>query len=1075
MPSRAPFDIYLHLANELFEGRVSEADLPTITADLPPLDKNLLDQIAEHAESFASLTPRLGWALTQVAFDAVIFQNRDLLVRSLSAWYLARACNHWAQPKRAADALLIARRGFEEMNDLAWIAACDWQSNALAWTKPDFAEAVRGLKEALTHLPTGFVPHCRLALAFAQILIGDHPAAQENIRLSEGAFQTNGDELNQARCRLTLASSLRRQDRFDEAFQTLDQALQVFEQENARTEQARAHYQIALGHLLQADQLSQAIEHFQQAITLFEATDLELWRGMCLNNLGSVYLYTGELILGSQYYQQAEVLYARHGIPGLLADNLHDQGELNILRGLPQVSIEQFRQSAEINEDLGSQLSAAVVITNLGKAYGRSGRYQDALHHLERAAERLSALNSPLRQGTCETYAALIWSQLGQPSLAHEHLDRAVRCYEQADQKALLSEVHNIRAGTYFQQGQVQEVIDSLKEALDASLRYGIKPQTVLARRLLGEALTQTGKYEDALEILGQAQEDAAGMEMQMELASCLVASGTCHAAWERQGEARSAFEQALQLSEGILPEIEWRAHIGRGDLAGALSDTENALTSYRLAVDAFTRIRQNFWQPSLAGSYLQKPSRVFDRIIAFAASAGAAKDTLTFIESSKASTLQGQLLSDPSHPLDADSQELSDLEAEIRFLQDRLRTPAELRFPQRAGAEFRKIRTQLLEKTNQYEVLKARLERRSEFRHAPANTAGMHFDVNSFRALAERTLQENWVALDYHLSDESLIITLLSPKRCEAWSTRIPFRLRMALEACQRAGRSPALPTLDDLAVLGQALLPDALADELTSDPYLLLSPHRELHAVPWAALQPGFSSEPLVNLCVPTVIPALQNLMVIWEKGAMAATQGRENGLAVGLSTFDGKHRDLPQVRNEISFLRSKLGPEGMCLAEEDATWENIQQLAQASTEGLSRFAWLHIASHFFSHPQSGRLSGLALRDGDVWLDTLRDLAPLPGLVTISACSSICSFIHEGDEHVDLPSVCLAAGADRVVGNLWGVLDQAAAGFSAGFYSHYLNGLSPAKAVTEAQRDLIARGEAAHQWAGFLCIGAP
>ena len=46
-----------------------------------------------------------------------------------------------------------------------------------------------------------------------------------------------------------------------------------------------------------------------------------------------------------------------------------------------------------------------------------------------------------------------------------------------------------------------------------------------------------------------------------------------------------------------------------------------------------------------------------------------------------------------------------------------------------------------------------------------------------------------------------------------------------------------------------------------------------------------------------------------------------------------------------------------------------------------GLSRFDWMHIASHFFSHTQTGRLSGLALWDGDVWLDQLRDLSPLPG----------------------------------------------------------------------------------------------
>lgn len=395
--------------------------------------------------------------------------------------------------------------------------------------------------------------------------------------------------------------------------------------------------------------------------------------------------------------------------------------------------------------------------------------------------------------------------------------------------------------------------------------------------------------------------------------------------------------------------------------------------------------------------------------------------------------------------------------------------------FPQRAGAEFRKIRTQLLEKSHQYDALKARLERRSKSEQPPVTAVMEHFDISAFRALADRTLHGNWFALDYYLTEESIITALLCPGRCEVWNTPISFRVRMALEACQRAGRSATLPTPEDLRVLGQSLLPDSLADELTPDTHLLLSPHRGLHAIPWAALQPGFSPEPLANLCVPAVIPSLQNLMVIWERGAVNTASRRGDGLALGLSTFSGKHQDLPQVRSELSFLRARLGPDGVCLAEEDATWEDIRQLARGSAQGLSRFAWLHIASHFFSHPQMGRLSGLALWDEDVWLDSFRDLAPMPGLVTISACNSIFSFVHEGDEHVDLPSVCLAAGADSVVGSLWGVLDQAAAGFSAGFYSHYLNGLRPANAATQTQRELITRGEPISQWAGFICIGAP
>jgi tetratricopeptide (TPR) repeat protein len=554
MSNGDPLHDYLKLSNDLFQGRYSETDLPSVVIlKLPPLDRLLLDRIADHAESLAFVEPHLGWALTRIAQEASSAQNCDLLLRSLAAWYLARAGNHWAQPARVQEAVQLARQGFRELNDPGWLAACDWQANALPWAQPDFAESARRLHAALPHLKAEFAPHCRLALAFAQILTGDHSTALENAMLSETAYEAKGDILNQARCWLTQASALRRQDRFEEAFQKLDQARRVFEEMNARTEQARAHFQIALGCLLQTDQLPAAVDHFNKAIALFEETDLDLWRGMCLSNLGAVYLFRGELTPADRHYRQAGEIFERHGISGLLADNLNDQGEVNILRGMPQAGIEQLSRSAALNEQLGSQLSAAVSLTNLGKAYGQNGRYQDALYYLEQAAARLSALDSHLRLGTCQKYAALIWVQLGQPELAHAYLDQASQSYELAGQEVMLSEIHNIRAAAYFQQERVKEAIDCLGQALEVSLRHSIKPQAVLARRLLGEALTRVGRFEEALGHLDQAQAEASEAGLQMELAASLAAIATRHAACSRPAEAQSAFENALLLSEGIL------------------------------------------------------------------------------------------------------------------------------------------------------------------------------------------------------------------------------------------------------------------------------------------------------------------------------------------------------------------------------------------------------------------------------------------------------------------------------------------------------------------------------------------
>lgn len=97
------------------------------------------------------------------------------------------------------------------------------------------------------------------------------------------------------------------------------------------------------------------------------------------------------------------------------------------------------------------------------------------------------------------------------------------------------------------------------------------------------------------------------------------------------------------------------------------------------------------------------------------------------------------------------------------------------------------------------------------------------------------------------------------------------------------------------------------------------------------------------------------------------------------------------------------------------------------------------------------------------------------MPGLVTFSACSSVYSFLHEGDEHVGLPATCFIAGAGSIVGSLWPVLDQAAAAFMISFYAEYLSGASPAASVSRAQRRMQTQGIPMEQWAGFVCLGGP
>ena len=1078
------FQVYLNLANALFENRVSKRSFLNFIAKLPPLEKSLLNKLAEVAEGFALTEPRRGWAIAYVADQAATSQKCEPFLKSLAAWYLGRASNHWGQPKRVKAAIIRARRGFRKLGEAGWVAACDWQSNILSWTKSDIVRSVRELQQALTDLRqegfVQFVPDCQRSLGYAQVMIGEFEQANENFLASEAAFAAEGDALNQAHCWLNKTSLLRRKARFDEAVQILNKALTVFENTSALIDIAHVYTQLALIYLLRTENLSKAISHLEKAKQIYNKADLELWWADCTTILGAIYMQNGQFEKADGLLRHARPSFTRHGVPGLLANNLNDSGKLNMLRGRPNISVRQYKRAKELYEKLGAKFPAAIDDANLGEVYGQVGQYQDSLHYLEHAVESLEAFGNPHRLGSCERYIAMIWSELGLPTLAHEHLDKAEVCFEKTKQKALLSSVYNSRARVYLQQSQPTEAIKWLKKALSFSEEQGLHPQAALSKRLLGEALLDGEQTEDAVNYLRQALSDFIEMGMVFEHAAVLVDLGFYFAKVHDAHSALDAFTESLHLSQAIFPEIEWRAQAGLADLARMEGRIQDEILAYRLGSKALSKIRRNFWQASLVGSYLQSPSEFFDKAITLAGKIESVEDALEFIEENKATSFLQLLSMTPTFGETRKIQKLKDIKGQIDRLQAQMRVSFDVTSPLRSEFQARQLKSELIEKVNLYNTKMDQIERQNYFSNEIMVNPG--FNPTVFREFATHMLGNSWVALDYYILDDELIIVAITPDSTKIHVVPLSMRIIMSIDIVTRPRHDASSPALTerDLKLLGNLLIPAQIAEFLSPNTYLLLVPHKSLHRIPWAALQLSQDSLPLVYTCIPGIVPSLRGLISIWKRPALQSSPSKHDGLLVGLSNFQGLRRDLPFVKDELLALNQDLGSRGSLLAEKDATWENLKRLCNnygpnQGNVGLSRFDWLHIASHVFADTHSGRLSGIALADRDVWLDELTSLAPLPKLVSFSACNSIYSYVYKGDEHVGLPTTCLAAGADCVVGSIWPILDEPAAEFSIAFYDNYHKGSSPALAVAQAQRKMARQKEPIYNWASFVSVGVP
>lgn len=136
-------------------------------------------------------------------------------------------------------------------------------------------------------------------------------------------------------------------------------------------------------------------------------------------------------------------------------------------------------------------------------------------------------------------------------------------------------------------------------------------------------------------------------------------------------------------------------------------------------------------------------------------------------------------------------------------------------------------------------------------------------------------------------------------------------------------------------------------------------------------------------------------------------------------------------------------------------------------------ARYRYLHFAVHAVVDDRRPDRTGLALADGDFDLARIRASRLDADLVTLSACETALGRRVRGEGVIGLPHAFLSAGARGVVVSLWRVRDKAAAEFMTEFYGRLNSGLSPAAALADVRRSLIARQAPPSEWAAFVLVG--
>jgi tetratricopeptide (TPR) repeat protein len=228
------------------------------------------------------------------------------------------------------------------------------------------------------------------------------------------------------------------------------------------------------------------------------------------------------------------------------------------------------------------------------RCYRRQRDYEAAREDVERALELAEAMHDARALGQAYFQASMLAERDGHWVLARTYAEKAKAQYEELADRANVGRLLNNLGGIEFLLGKPEQAVEHLKHAFAVALEIGRDEDAATAVSSLAQVHLRTGDAKraeeqaiHALEIIGDRE------DMLDEVGNARLVLGRALLQQERLDDAEAALAEAedafAQLSSGSHRAAAW---IAQGDLATRRGDERRAAALYRQAAETLQDFR---------------------------------------------------------------------------------------------------------------------------------------------------------------------------------------------------------------------------------------------------------------------------------------------------------------------------------------------------------------------------------------------------------------------------------------------------------------------------------------------------
>jgi tetratricopeptide (TPR) repeat protein len=504
------------------------------------------------------------------------------------------------------------------------------------------AESYRRAGELAPQQATAFL---RLAVMNGKQI--DLPSAFTNFDRADTLYQASGNYEGQAEVAYQRGFLLNQSEKFPEARQQLERALELARTTHSEYEEVKSL--LKLGEVIVAQgQADEGRRYMQQAIDLAQASGIENYIKRGLIDLGNTFMLSREYPKAEEYFKQSLELSQRQKdlrnvARALLSlasvserQNNLDQAVAYALQALPfyqlggyrremiqavavlarakrkkgeyEAALKAFEEELKLAQTLGDQALIAQSNVDIGVVLMNQAHYPEALQHFEEGYAVAKRSSYQQNIGLYLTNRANALWNLGRYSEADPLLNEVSSMAAQPEGKGFANWYHVSAARQALTRRQFEDAQRSAEQAMTFNALPPLVETSLVGVAQVRTAASRAGrlKCEAAIALLTPTTDPLIAAEVKLGFAEALLQTGDAAAALKTAVEAKETFARLGK------PDSEWLALL----IAARAGNNGNAAKAREYASQAETVLAglAQRWGNDNFQSYLNRPDVKFNR-----------------------------------------------------------------------------------------------------------------------------------------------------------------------------------------------------------------------------------------------------------------------------------------------------------------------------------------------------------------------------------------------------------------------------------------------------------------------------